>query len=173
MPTTQGRVFYSLKKNTKNYHYRVKLNFPPFCCSRRQHTTVLLQSRPKRCLVLEWNQGCVKTVAIFITQWQWCFNRWVAAAGCYWMPVKGRCSFLVLRVSSLGLTVSDPLLPDLWREVPALPFLLTLVPFATVQPSPSPPWNNKLRKKSTYTNKNSVVLSCYSWIYHLPAAAHI
>lgn len=82
--------------------------------------------------MLEQNQVYVKIVSIFITQRQWCFNRWAPAAGCYWMPVNGRCRFLVLCVSPLGLTVSDPLLPELWREVPALPSLLMLVPFATV-----------------------------------------
>lgn len=81
---------------------------------------------------------------------------------CYWIPVNGRCSFLVLLVSPLGPTVSDPLLLELWREVPALPFLVTLVPFATAQPCPPPPWHNKLRKKSTYTDKSDAVLSCYS-----------
>lgn len=89
------------------------------------------------------------------------------------MPVHGRCSFLVLRVSPLGLAVSDLLLPELWREVPALLFLVTLVPFATVQPSSPHPWHSKLRKKSTHTKRTDAVLICYSWISHLPTPAHI
>lgn len=107
----------------------------------------------------------MKVVTILLPEWLWwCFGQWVPAAGGYWVAVNGSRSFPLLPVSPFELAVHGPLLHELLREVPALPFSLGLVPFATVQPSLSPPWCNKLTKKSTYANRNYVVLSCYSEI---------